>query len=170
MLENKKMWILLVVMAAAARIVPHPWHFTPMIALGLFAGAKAAKVQTGLIVTLAALLLSDAILGFYSGMWFVYAATLVPVFAGRWIRPWQGVGAVTAAALGSSVSFFIFTNFPSWASGRTYTHDLAGLAACYAAAIPFFQNQLLGDAFYTAVLFGGYALLHRPRTPSPQTA
>jgi probable HAF family extracellular repeat protein len=33
-----------------------------------------------------------------------------------------------------------------------------------------YQNQLLGDAFYTAVLFGGYALFHRLRTPSPQTA
>jgi len=170
MLANKKMWIVLVVMAAAARIVPHPWHFTPMIALGLFAGAKAAKFQTGLIATLAALLLSDAILGFYSGMWYVYAATLVPVFAGRWIRQRQSVGAVTAAALGSSVSFFILTNFPSWASGRTYTHDLAGLAACYAAAIPFFQNQILGDAFYTALLFGGYALFQRLRMPTPLTA
>lgn len=170
MLENKNVWIVLVALAAGARLAPHPWHFTPMIALGLFAGAGAAKVQTGLIATLAALLLSDAILGFYSGMWYVYAATLVPVLAGRWIRPRQSVGAVAAAALGSSVSFFILTNFPSWASGHMYTHDLAGLAACYAAAIPFFQNQLLGDAFYTAVLFGGYALLHRLRAPAPQAA
>jgi hypothetical protein len=170
MLENKKIWIVLVALAAGARLAPHPWHFTPMIALGLFAGTKAAKVQTGLIAALAALLLSDAILGFYSGMWYVYAATLVPVFAGRWIRPRQSVSAVTAAALGSSLSFFILTNFPSWASGRTYTHDLAGLAACYAAAIPFFQNQILGDAFYTALLFGGYALFQRLRTPTPQTA
>jgi len=28
----------------------------------------------------------------------------------------------------------------------------------------------MGDAFYTAVLFGGYALFHRLRTPATQTA
>ena len=37
--------------------------------------------------------------------------------------------------------------------------SLEGLVACYVAAIPFFQNSLLGNAFYTSVLFGGFALL-----------
>jgi uncharacterized protein DUF6580 len=39
--------------------------------------------------------------------------------------------------------------------------DLSSLAACYAAALPFFRNTLLGDALYTAALFGGFALLER---------
>jgi len=29
------------------------------------------------------------------------------------------------------------------------------------AAIPFFQNTLVGDALYTAVLFGGFALAEK---------
>jgi hypothetical protein len=33
--------------------------------------------------------------------------------------------------------------------------------ACYVAAIPFFQNTLAGDLFYTALLFGGFALMER---------
>jgi hypothetical protein len=37
----------------------------------------------------------------------------------------------------------------------------AGLAACFAAALPFFQNSLAGDLFYSALLFGGFALLER---------
>ena len=49
--ENKKLWIALVVLAAAARIIPHPWNFWPMIGLGLFAGAKAANVSIGRIGT-----------------------------------------------------------------------------------------------------------------------
>lgn len=28
-------------------------------------------------------------------------------------------------------------------------------------AIPFFQNSLLGDLFYTTVLFGGFALIEK---------
>jgi hypothetical protein len=170
MLENKKMWILLVALAAAARIAPHPWNFWPMIGLGLFAGAKAAKASTGVAAILAAMILSDAVLGFHSGMWSVYLALLLPVWLGRQIRAHQTVANIAAGALGSSIFFFLFTNFVVWARGHMYTHDLAGLAACYVAAIPFFQNQILGDAFYTAVLFGGYALFHRLRTPTTQTA
>jgi hypothetical protein len=168
--ENKKMWILLVAAAAAARIAPHPWNFWPMIGVGLFAGAKAAKASTGVSATLGAMILSDAVLGFYSGMWSVYLALLLPVWLGRRIRGHPSVPNIAAGAVGSSVFFFLFTNFVTWARGSTYTHDLAGVAACYAAAIPFFQNQILGDAFYTAVLFGGYALFHRLRPPAPQTA
>ena len=168
--ENKKMWIVLVALAAAARIAPHPWNFWPMVGLGLFAGAKAAKASTGMLAVLAAMLLSDAVLGFHSGMWSVYLALLLPVWLGRQIRAHQTVANIAAGALGSSIFFFLFTNFVVWVRGQMYTHDLAGLAACYVAAIPFFQNQLLGDAFYTAVLFGGYALFHRLRTPSPQAA
>jgi hypothetical protein len=50
-----------------------------------------------------------------------------------------------------------------------YAHNLSGLVACYVAALPFagtnapplgfFGNQLLGDLFYTGLLFGLYALL-----------
>ncbi len=42
-----------------------------------------------------------------------------------------------------------------------YAKTMGGLAASYAAALPFFQNTILGDLFYTAVLFGGLALAER---------
>jgi hypothetical protein len=42
-----------------------------------------------------------------------------------------------------------------------YAHSMTGLADCYAAAIPFFQNTVAGDLFYSALLFGGFALLQR---------
>jgi hypothetical protein len=40
-----------------------------------------------------------------------------------------------------------------------YPHDAGGLVACYVAAIPFFQNTVAGDLVYSALLFGGFALL-----------
>jgi hypothetical protein len=53
-----------------------------------------------------------------------------------------------------------------------YAANLSGLLACYAAALPFagtnappfgfFGNQLLGDVFYTALLFGVYGFLLVP--------
>ena len=42
-----------------------------------------------------------------------------------------------------------------------YPLTLSGLAACYVAAVPFFQNTLAGDLFYSGLLFGGFALLER---------
>ena len=81
--SGKRLWIAMVVLCACARLLPHPWNFTPLMAIGLFSGYQAAKASTGILVTLSALALSDAVLGFDRGFWFVYAAALVAVLFGR---------------------------------------------------------------------------------------
>jgi hypothetical protein len=167
---SKRLWIGMVVLAACARLLPHPWTFTPMIALALFAGSHARTAVTAGLAVLSALVLSDAVLGFSSGLWYVYAAYLVPILLGRLIRNKQGVATIAASALASSLSFFAISNFGTWALGSLYPHTAAGLNACYMAAIPFYQNQVLGDAFYTVAIFGGYALLSRVFRPLPQAA
>jgi general stress protein CsbA len=170
-MENgKRLWIAMVVLCAVARVLPHPWNFTPLMAIGLFSGYQASKAATGILVTLSALALSDAVLGFHSGFWFVYAAALVAVLFGRITRNRGGAGAIALAALGSSLSFFLITNFMVWATSGMYPRTLTGLAACFTAAIPFFQNQFAGDAVYTLALFGGYALLKRSLHPVHQAA
>ena len=65
----KRMWMAMVVLGAAARLLPHPWNFTPIMAIGLFAGTQARKASTGVLATLVALVVSDAVLGLYSGFW-----------------------------------------------------------------------------------------------------
>lgn len=170
-MENgKRLWIALVLLCAAARLLPHPWNFTPLMAIGLFSGYQASKAATGILVTLSALVLSDAVLGFHSSFWYVYGAALVAVFFGRVTRNRGGASGIAAAAVGSSLSFFLITNFMVWATGGLYPSTLAGLAACFTAAIPFYQNQAVGDAFYTLALFGGYALLKRSSHPAHQAA
>jgi hypothetical protein len=47
----RRLWIGMVVLGACARLVPHPWNFTPMIAIGLFAGVHARKAGTGVAAT-----------------------------------------------------------------------------------------------------------------------
>ncbi|HXW93664.1 MAG TPA: hypothetical protein VEK33_24150 [Terriglobales bacterium] len=64
----KRFWIVMVVLGACA------CNFTPTMAIGLFAGSGGRKVSTGVLATLA---LSDAVLGFYSGFWYVYTAALI---------------------------------------------------------------------------------------------
>jgi len=52
----KRLWIGMVVLGAGARLLPHPWNFTPMMAIGLFAGSQARKASTAVLATLFALL------------------------------------------------------------------------------------------------------------------
>ena len=167
---NKKIGAAMVGLGACARLLPHPWNFTPMMAIGLYAGAKSKKLPTGVLITLLALILSDAVMGFYRGMWYVYAASLVPVLIGYLMRNKERFGTIVAGALASSLSFFIITNVMVWAMGHRYPHTGGGLAECLAAGIPFYQNQLAGDAFYTLALFGGHALLSRFARPAHQMA
>jgi len=168
--ENNKIVPALIGLAAVARLIPHPWNFTPMMALGLYAGARSKRLRTGVLVTLLALFLSDAVMGFYRGMWYVYAASLVPVLVGRFIRQQDSVSAILGGGLLSSLSFFLITNFMVWATGQLYPHTASGLSACFVAGIPFYRNQLLGDAFYTVALFGSHALISRLFRQQPRTA
>src|SRR5579864_2899956 len=124
---NKKIFAAMVGLGASARLLPHPWNFTPMLAIGLYSGVKSEKLRTGVLVTFLALLVSDAVMGFYRGMGWVYAAWLIPVLMGRLIRRKPGVTALAAGALCSSLSFFVITNFAVWAGGHTYPHTAAGL-------------------------------------------
>jgi hypothetical protein len=59
------------------------------------------------------------------------------------------------------VLFFVVTNFAVCARGSLYAKNIGGLVTSYVAALPFFQNTVLGDLFYTAVLFGGFAWAER---------
>jgi hypothetical protein len=161
---NARIFTLLtaILAAAALRLVPHPPNFTPIGAMALFSGAYLGRRgAVALAAPLGALFLSDLVLGFYRGMPTVYFSVALIVIIGwmalRRVSPIR----VGGAAIASSVLFFVLTNFGMWLSSGFYPHTLAGLEACYIAAIPFFQNTVAGDLFYAAVLFGGFALLER---------
>src|SRR5436309_9574214 len=150
-----------IVTAAALRLVPHPPNFTPIGAMALFSGAYVGRRPLAFVAPLAALLLSDLVLGFYHGMATVYGTTALIVLLG-----WVALRRVSAirvglAAIASSILFFVVTNFGMWLFSGFYPRTLAGLEACYVAAIPFFQNTVAGDLFYAGLLFGGFALVER---------
>lgn len=155
--------------AAAMRLLPHPPNMTPIAAMALFGGVYFTNRRTAFLVPLAVMYLSDLVLGFfvYNFGWFhllmpfVYVSFAVTVFLGLLIRRRLNLLMVSGAALTSSVLFFIVTNFGVWLTGNLYPKTLAGLGSCYIAAIQFFRNELVGNAFYTLVLFGGFALAQR---------
>jgi len=148
-----------VLVAAALRLVPHPPNFTPIGAMALFGGAYLGRRALAFAAPLGALLLSDLVLGFYHGMATVYFSVALIVMIGMVALSRVSPIRVGLAALASSVLFFVVTNFGMCVFSGFYPRSLAGLEACYVAAIPFFQNTVAGDLFYATLLFGGFRLL-----------
>jgi hypothetical protein len=151
----------LVLAAALSRLLPHPPNFSPIEACALFAGAYLLDRRWAVAVPIAAMLLSDLVIGFHALVPVVYACMALMALAGRFLAGRASVVNVAGAGLAAALFFFVVTNFFVWATSGMYPMTAAGLVACYVAALPFFQNELAGVAVYCTVLFGGFALLQR---------
>lgn len=147
-----------ILLVAVSRFIPHPPNFSPIAALALFGGAKFSDKRLAFLVPLAAMFLSDLFLGFDSVSPVVYISFALIVSLGFWLRRRQNVWAIGGAAVGSSLLFFILTNFGVWEMGQIYPKTIAGLVECYVLAIPFFQQTLLSNLFFSGLLFGGLAI------------
>ena len=157
---------------ALARWLPHPWNFTPVGGFALFCG-HAAVGWPRYAAPLAAVLAGDLLLGGLPGgdhqlltMLCVYAGHLAAVEIGRRAlarRARCSLWRVAAAALAASCVFFALTNAASW--WAMYPRDAAGLAACFAAAMPFFAASLLANCLYGCAFVKGYAWLSQRTAP-----
>lgn len=155
--------LVIIVIAAALRVAPHPWNFTPVGAMALFSGAVIKDRRLAFAFPLLALFAGDLFTGFYkfSLMLMVYASFLLSVLIGRFLQGRRTVLRISSGTLLGSVQFFLVTNFAFWWLLDSYPKTARGLAACYAAGLPLVWNTLAGDAFYAALFFGGFALAER---------
>ncbi len=153
-------WLITIMVVAAAfvRLIPHPPNFAPIAAIALFGGAYYSKKSFAYLIPISAMFLTDLILGFHSTMWAVYLSFIFIVAIGMIMLNKKSVKNVVIASIISSVLFFILTNIAVWLSGIMYPLNIAGLGACFTAAIPFFQNTLIGDLVFTGAMFGIYEL------------
>lgn len=135
-----------------SRVLPHPPNFTPLIAVAFFAGIFLKDSRAALLVPLAAMLVADWIIGFHSGMLFVYGALAAAVLLGRWLGQRRSAGRDVAGLVAGSVLFFVVSNFGVWLLDGLYPLDGAGLVACYVAAIPFFHNTLVSTLLYGGLI------------------
>jgi hypothetical protein len=173
---NKQLFLFsgMIVAAALSRILPHPPNFTPITAMALFAGATLPDKRLALLMPILAMILSDIALefftgwGFHSGMWVVYGTIMLLTLLGMNIqrKSLLSIGGWTGIA---SVVFFVVTNFAVWATSGMYPLSIEGFTLCYIAAIPFFQNSIMGDIMYTMLLFGGLAIVEytMPKLQTP---
>ncbi|HHQ14775.1 MAG TPA: hypothetical protein ENK16_07075 [Chromatiales bacterium] len=151
-------WLLLA-LTIAGGLLPHPANVTPVGALGLFAGAYASA-RYAWLVPVAALLTANLVNGFYdlTVLVCVYLGMLAGPLFGHWLlRRRRHVSRISAAVIASALTFYLISNFGVWLAGM-YPPDAAGLAQCYLNGLPYLVRSLLGDAAYTALLFGGWEL------------
>ncbi len=147
----------LIAFGVTMRILPHPANFAPIAAISIFGGSVLPR-RVAIWIPLAAMIFSDAIIGFYSIMPVIWACyLLIALASSRWLRPARFTrGAVLTVS--SSMFFFVVTNFAVWVWGGMYAHTWHGIVSCYTLALPFFRNTFLSDAIYTTAFFGIYAL------------
>ena len=158
---------LLMVLAVLSRVVPFPgMNFTAVGAGLLYFGARRPLRE--MAVPVLALMGTDFYLttfayhypwhtSSYLITWAWYAAVVV---LGRILLKRQvTVTRVLAGPVLASTSFFMVSNYAVWAGGIMYPHTMAGLGACYVAALPFYRNDLLSTTLVTVVAFGAPVLV-----------
>jgi hypothetical protein len=163
--EVSMLAVLFVILAVATRFLPFilgytpVWNFTPVGAALLFFGAKQSRKHMWL--PLALLAASDLALNrfvynfpitwetFVSTGWYAIALLVGTLLKDK-VSPLRVVG----ASLASSLSFFVISNFAVWLAYNMYPHTLAGLGACYVAAIPFARGTFAADMIYALAIFG----------------
>lgn len=163
----------LVALIVAARLLPHLPNFNPVVAAALFAGATLDRRALALAVPALGMLVSDLFItrDVLAVTVVVYAALLLPALIGMFARRFRVSRMLVPAALASTLTFFVASNLAVWAFSGMYSLDMAGLAACFAAALPFLQYSIAGDLAWSVALFGGAWLVQTlaARGPRPGT-
>ena len=72
--------ISLVLILAFSRIIPHPPNFTPIITIAIMSGYLFRNIYLSIATLLISMLLSDAFIGFYKNIFFVYLSLIFIVY------------------------------------------------------------------------------------------
>jgi hypothetical protein len=153
--KKQKFPISLILILALARLMPHPSNFTPVIAVAIMSGFFFKNIYFSLGILIASMLLSDIFIGFYNNILFVYLSLIIITFIFYKISKKINFKNLFIYGFGSSVIFFIISNFGVWALGSPainnipYERNFEGLIQCYIFALPFFGNTFLSTLIFT---------------------
>ena len=164
--------IILLVLAFASHVLPHPWwNFTAVTGALLVWGARRSVWTVALPVALLGAgdwYLTRFVYGYefhlnaYLLTWAWYALT--GALGYLLLRGRPGWARVAGAGVLASTAFFVVSNYAVWAApGSWYPHTVAGLEACYIAALPFYRNDLLSTLLVSGAVFGLPAVWARVR-------
>lgn len=163
-LKNPQVLLLVwICIFAILRILPHPANVSPVLTLSVFAGFYLSW-RTAIAAILLILIFSDlglACVYHYPlfGYWslFVYSGFLMIVTMGHYLRQHsKNIFLIYGIAISSSLGYWLWTNLGVWLFDAIYPKDMLGLMACYVAALPFLKHAILGDLFFTSLVFLSY--------------
>ena len=153
---------LIIALAIAARFIPGAANFSPVYAGLLFGGVylkRRDSIWFPILLLAGSDLLVNSLLyqmSFQSMQilnWLGFAAI---VMVGWWLQKRITARNVLMASVAGPSVFFLISNFAVWIGGGMYPPTFGGLAACYAAAIPFYGNSLISGVLFSGILFGAY--------------
>ncbi len=171
---------LLLLVAVLSRVMPHAgwFSFTAVGGALLYFGAR--RPWREMLVPLVALMATDYYLTVYSYQYSFAWQSYLPTWA--WYLAAMVLGQillsskttvvrVAAGALLGPTSFFVLSNYAVWAiGGGMYPHTTSGLAACFAAGLPFYRNDVASTALVAGLAFGVPVLVRRLSATHSQQA
>jgi len=151
----------IILILTLSRLIPHPPNFTPLIAIAILSAYLFANIYISLIIILVSMLLSDLFIGFYNHVLFVYGALFLISYFIYKIKIKIKFRNLFFFCFGSSLVFFLVSNFGVWFLGALYEKNFNGLINCYILAIPFFKNTFLPTIIfaYSALVFSKFPVL-----------
>ncbi|RYY17339.1 MAG: hypothetical protein EOO04_25550 [Chitinophagaceae bacterium] len=186
-LNKSLIWTFIAIVAISAiyRIIPNrPEGFAPQMALALFGGAIIKDKKWAFALPLFSLFISDLLYQvlYISGMTdrqglYAYQIPMYLCFAAITVFGFllKKITFVRVAMFGTagSVLFFLLSNLFVLLGGFGFERPktFSGLMLCYNDALLFYRdygiipgfygNMLVGDLFFTGVIFGGYYLIRK---------
>ena len=170
----------LLLVSALYRLIPsRPWGFAPQIAMALFSGSVVKDKKLSFLLPLGSMFLSDLLFqvlfiqgitdvqGFYDGQWMNYVLFTALTMLG-WFIAERNVIQIAIGAIAGPVLYFFASNTATWVAGAGWhrPHTWTGFVMALEDGLPFFKGSLYATVAFSAVFFGGYALL-RGRLPQP---
>lgn len=161
---------LIVLVAVLSRVIPHyDWlNFTAVGGALLYFGAR--RPWREMLAPLAVLMATDFYLTLFSYHYTFHWLAYVPTWL--WYVAAMGLGRIllrsrttlprfAAAVVLGPTSFFVLSNFAVWLTSGMYAKTWGGLVTCYAAAVPFYRNDVLSTTLVCVLAFGFPALVRR---------
>ena len=144
--------IFITLILVLSRIIPHPPNFTPILAGIIFLPFIKKDLAFSIIAPLAAMLISDLIIGMHSLMLWTYAPIIFLSCLTYYFNQ-DSILRIGTLAVVSPMVFFLVSNFGVWISGSSYTEDMFGLIECYFNAIPFYASSAISCLLFTALFY-----------------
>ena len=88
-LKNYFLPICLIIVLSFSRLIPHPWNFTPVLAMGIFSGFYFKNFILSSFIVIFSMFIGDLFLGFHSTMLFTYTSLIIAVLLGLFINKFK---------------------------------------------------------------------------------